>query len=112
MGFIMHDFFNSEILNTYIREFNLFLHLVFGSLAILTGFFNSIFRKNKNHKTIGKVYHWSVVSLLITSIIASLLFIKAPGYLIAFPAYYLSWFAKFGTEKTRNSFYTQKRYYY
>lgn len=88
------EFFNIIQYESEIRNVNLIIHIVTGSVAVIVGLFNLIlFKYPKLHKTLGKIFFWSVVCILLTSIISNLITLVFPFYILIFVSYYLIWFS-------------------
>lgn len=67
----------------------LILHIIAGSLALLSGLFAIIFRnKVKIHKPIGKVYFWAMTVIFVSAIYMSIAHTNVFLFCVAFFTYY------------------------
>ncbi|MBL7920069.1 MAG: hypothetical protein JNJ40_07120 [Bacteroidia bacterium] len=67
----------------------LILHIIAGSLALLSGLFAIIFRnKIKIHKPIGKVYFWAMTIIFVSAIYMSIAHTNVFLFCVAFFTYY------------------------
>ncbi len=67
----------------------LILHIIAGSLALLSGLFAIIFRNRvKIHKPIGKIYFWAMTVIFVSAIYMSIAHINPFLFCVAFFTYY------------------------
>lgn len=106
------DFLNITPYESEIRFINLVLHVLSGSVAVLSGFINIFHRKNlQTHLLLGKIFYWSVIFLLLTSIISNLITLVFPFYILVYISYYLNWFSAIEVQNEGNLLFSKKMTY-
>lgn len=75
--------------NTMTFKIILIIHIIAGSLALLSGLFAIIFRnKVKIHKPIGKIYFWAMTVIFVSAIYMSIVHTNVFLFCVAFFTYY------------------------
>jgi len=78
-----------------IRDVEVILHIIAGSLAIISFVVSGVLKKGSpKHVLSGKVYGFSLIGLLLTSFIAFFMIGEFPFFLMAFMAFYLHYSSK------------------
>ncbi len=68
----------------------LVIHVIFGTIALLTGLVIIIFRKGTRfHKKTGRIYFWAMTSVAITAFFMSIIHNSAFLFMLAFFSFYL-----------------------